>query len=387
MYRKFNFKRISLPLIFILLISFFFLNNIFSFTKDTINKENRTLAKMPVFDINHLDGFPSDFENYYNDNFKLRNLFIRYYNILFQDYFKKSPLPDKVIIGKKDWYFFNGIHGSAYRGIEQFSKDELIDFKNEMLYRRHYLDNKGIKYYFVILPTKYSIYPEFIPNNITRLSKETIADQVMAVCGNNSEINILDMRKVLLNAKKKNIRMFQKTDSHWNYAGAYFCYVNMIESMKKDFPQFKPLGLDKYIVDSIWQEGGDLARMLGMDDVIKELDVRVYKNFKTTVEVGKKHNYNPGAFSPAKDFEVVSVNPQLKGPKLLVMRDSFSWLLINYLSEHFSRSVYIWDNWEYKLNEDIIEIEKPDVVVSIVLESNLKFILKHMSHKKGIKKL
>ena len=381
-----NYTKKALPIIFVLFIFFFFLNNFFTFTKDTTNKENRTLAKMPDFDINHLDGFPAKFETYYNDNFKLRNLFIKSYNILYQNYYKISPIPNQVTFGKNDWYFYNGISGAVYRGIERFSKDELNDFKDELLYRKHYLEAKGIKYYFVILPTKYSIYPEYIPNNITRLSKETLADQVMGVFGNNGEINILDMRPVLLDAKKHNIRLFQKTDSHWNYAGAYFCYVNLIEKMKKDFPQFQPLELDKFVVDSVWQAGGDLTKMLGLEDVIRELDVKVIPNYKTTVAEGKKHNYNTGGLSPAKDFEVVKINPKLKAPKALVIRDSFTWLLINFFPEHFSKSVYIFDSWEYKLNEDIVEIEKPDVVLNIVLECNLKNITKNMSHNKTTNK-
>jgi hypothetical protein len=46
------------------------------------------------------------------------------------------------------------------------------------------------------------------------------------------------------------------------------------------------------------------------------------------------------------------------------------------LSESFSKAVYIIDNWEYKLNEDIVEIEKPDIMLYLISEPlmrNLKW--------------
>jgi hypothetical protein len=197
---------------------------------------------------------------------------------------------------------------------------------------------------------------------------------------------MFDMRPVLIDAKKHNLRLFQKTDSHWNYAGGYFCYVNLIERMKKDFPQLNPIPIEKFNVDSVWQNGGDLSRMLGLETKIKENDVRVYPKFKSFVYKGKKQNYNPGNFSVPADYEVIRVNPSVKGPKILVIRDSFCWLLMNYLSENFSKSVYIWDNWEYKLNEEIIAEEKPDAVLTIITECQLKVILDNMSHKSKLKK-
>ena len=48
-----------------------------------------------------------------------------------------------------------------------------------------------------------------------------------------------------------------------------------------------------------------------------------------------------------------------------MFRDSFSVYLIPYLSEHFSRSVYVWSPI---FIPDIVEQEKPDIVVHEILE-------------------
>ena len=64
-------------------------------------------------------------------------------------------------------------------------------------------------------------------------------------------------------------------------------------------------------------------------------------------------------------------------PKLMIVSDSFGEYILELLSERFSKSVKIWDNWEYKLNEDIVEKEKPDVMLLVIHEQNLKNLLKH----------
>ena len=52
-----------------------------------------------------------------------------------------------------------------------------------------------------------------------------------------------------------------------------------------------------------------------------------------------------------------------------------------FLAENFSVTEKIFDKWEYKLNESIVENEKPDVFLMIVLESNLRNIIKYRSFK------
>ena len=45
--------------------------------------ENRKMNEKPIFSISELDGFPHDFNDYYTDNFNLRNQFL-----FFNSYFK-----------------------------------------------------------------------------------------------------------------------------------------------------------------------------------------------------------------------------------------------------------------------------------------------------------
>ena len=55
-------------------------------------------------------------------------------------------------------------------------------------------------------------------------------------------------------------------------------------------------------------------------------------------------------------------------PRAVVFRDSFSTALIPFLSEHFGRIVYLW---QYDLDAEVIERERPDVVILQMTERAL----------------
>lgn len=358
------------------------MDKIFSITHDISNSENRKIASKPVLDINHLDNYPLKYEDYFNTNFTLRNYFLKHFNAAVIKYLGKSPLPDKVIFGKGDWFFYGEKHLDVYRGIERFSAKELTEMKNELLYRYEYLKKRNIKYYFVILPTKFSIYPEYLQDDITRLYNNTITDQLIESFNGNIPFTLIDTRKALKEAKKYNIRLYQKTDSHWNYAGGYFAYHYISQFIKKDFPEVQTRELDEYKIDSNWIKGGDISKMLGSEDKMKENMIKLDLKEKSLVRIGAENHYDPKGFAVAEEYELVYINPKYKKPKGLIIRDSFTGYMIPYLNEDFAKSIFIFDRWEYGLNEDMIEKEKPDVFINIVLECHIKNILNNLSYNK-----
>ena len=74
-------------------------------------------------------------------------------------------------------------------------------------------------------------------------------------------------------------------------------------------------------------------------------------------------------------YEEVRVSNSKNKKKLLIISDSFGDFLFPLISENFTKTVKIFDNWEYKLNEKIVEIEKPNVVILLILESNLHYLI------------
>jgi hypothetical protein len=60
------------------------------------------------------------------------------------------------------------------------------------------------------------------------------------------------------------------------------------------------------------------------------------------------------------DARVVTIHPNRALPRLVMFRDSFASALIPFLSEHFSRAVYLW---QYNFDPAVVESEHPDVVI------------------------
>jgi hypothetical protein len=55
-------------------------------------------------------------------------------------------------------------------------------------------------------------------------------------------------------------------------------------------------------------------------------------------------------------------------PRAIVLHDSFMVMLLPFLSEHFSRVVYVWGD---QLDPALVERERPHVVIEERVERNL----------------
>ena len=89
----------------------------------------------------------------------------------------------------------------------------------------------------------------------------------------------------------------------------------------------------------------------------------------------KRGYLSPKGFPYTDDYEIQMQTGDTTLPNAIIIRDSFTDALLPFLAEGFNRSTFIFDAWEYGNNFNIIEIEKPQIVIYIVLESNLNSLL------------
>ncbi|MEA3504715.1 MAG: hypothetical protein U9R32_05895, partial [Bacteroidota bacterium] len=69
-----------IPFLFLITLTAPFLCRYNKTINSSENLENRKLAEEPELDINHLDPYPKNYENYYNDHFGLRNTYLEFNN-------------------------------------------------------------------------------------------------------------------------------------------------------------------------------------------------------------------------------------------------------------------------------------------------------------------
>ncbi len=366
-------KAVALSIFFVCIILFPLVNKKITIIPEQKNPDFNYTTK-PTFDISNLDPFPHEYEKYYNENigFTAQAVALNaYFKITI---LKVSPNQSKVFVGKDNWLFFAGPPINDYRGINLLSQEEIDKMKNILHNRALRLKEQGGVFYFALVPNKHRIYSEYLPNNIVKTTGLTIYDQVVDALKDDSLIHLIDLRKPLEKAKAEHI-LYYKKDNHWNDIGAYIGYRSIINSINKQFPKVTPVPIEAYDLDTTQSLVGGEALQIGVEDFIKENRVMLKPKYNLLSQPGEKQNYPmPIGFPYPWDFEIIKIVDDPSLPTAVIIRDSFTDFMLQFFSENFRKSIFIFDSWEYKENRNIIEKEKPNIVILEIIEANIRKI-------------
>lgn len=362
-------RDIAFACVFVLFISFHLINSFFNLVENDTNSESRALAKKPPFSISNITKFPKNFNEYFNDTFSLRSQAISLISYLETVYLNVSPMPDKVLIGQAGWLFSAqwGVLDDC-RGLTPLSEKNLKEIKDNLLDHKQWLDARGIKYYITVSPDKQSIYADKLPKYFGGKCQDTALNQVISYLGPDFPVKIIDPSAKLLEAKKTN-DVYYKTDTHWNFLGGHIGYELVMDEIKKDFPDIKITSIDKLAVKQ-QKFSGNLARMLSLLNILNEKsrdidpETDLLKSYRILSDAPKYTVANPRF-----DERIVTEIAGSSAPKAVLFRDSFCRYQLPYYSESFSRAVYIWSKFGF--NQNIIEREKPDIVIDEFVQLTL----------------
>lgn len=369
---------LGLVVLFCSMLLFPFLNTRVNWLVDVESFENRRAVSEPIPDIEHLDPFPARYDSFYNDHFNLRSQLIRYHNYFKILCFNKSPLPDKVIIGSGGWLFPAGEEFESYSGKNRLTQVELETFKKELEYRENYLAERNCAFYFLIAPCKASIYAEKIGFEYFRLTDQTWGQQLMAYLNANSRVKPVNVFDSLKNHKTAE-PLYHPLDNHWNELGGLHASNALIGVMRQRFPGLQPLDPSNFNRKMEVISEGNMQAMLGNLSLFKEINLNLEPKQGYRAKEAPKKGYTPTfGFAYTWEYENVREIKNSKQPRLLIISDSFGAALFPFLSENFSRTVKIFDAWQYKLNEDIVNSEKPDAVVLVIDEPILRNFIKNI---------
>ncbi|MBI5604522.1 MAG: hypothetical protein HY879_14340 [Deltaproteobacteria bacterium] len=313
--------------------------------------EKRALAQAPKLRWNSLKDFPVSYDRFFNDRFGGRTLLIRLNNFIHLKWFQVSPAKS-VLIGKEGWLFYTQDKSIAdYRGSVPFWPIHLEKIKQNISRQRVWLRDRGILYVILIGPNKSTIYPEYMPDNINRISLKTRLDQVLEFLSADEKAVMVDVRKALRTAKKEQW-VYGKTDTHWNSYGAFIAYREGIKSLPENFLPVKPLSFSDFTVSVRPNKGtGDLAGMLSLAGLLEDREVHL--------ELKGEPSCRPGKIS-----------------KAVLFHDSFAEALLPFLEHHFEQIVR--QHWGKKgFDYLLIEREKPQVVLYEIAERHLDALIKY----------
>lgn len=361
---KNNIFNITTTVIFILFLSLSFIGLSLGISSGQANTEWRRLAEFPKANSNlKIKEFPKLFEQFYNDNFGFRDFLLRINATIYFEIFKRSPVAG-VIKNDKDWYFHNEARSVApnykifYQHVD-FSEQQLKKIGEYFLTEKKWLDERNIPYLLVIVPDKEVIYPEYFPFN-GFINADIQLSQIQDAI-NKAGVRTLYLKPQLIKARKSSeIPIYYRQDAHWNSLGAFFGYQAVIDNLKEYFPNLKRLEQSDFDIkiDALELPNGfDLNRLKSLMADLKESD------------------------EPVLDFQIKdeSLEKLYKLESIFVYGDSYfvgdagrNYLggLLYYLRYHFKKMVVSSDPL-WGLQKDIIEKEKPDLVIRGIIQRSL----------------
>lgn len=366
-------------LIFSLMISTPLILQLLGINLNAKNTENRKLKERPAFSLaqtktakgvprkllgvyRDVISFKNAYDRYYKDNFVLKNNLFKSYYFIQNDLFNRDPLPQKVVKGTNGWLFLGDSYSNVItesKAIISFELEELEQIKAGLLKKKAWLEKQDIDFYIAIAPNKHSIYGEELP--ITKGTKPTKLEQLKAFI-DPDELNFIDLSDAF--PKNSAIRLYHKTNTHWNDYGGYWGYKALISKMKEKYPNLQIPNLDSFEMVTEVSDREDLTNMLSIrvkeERIVLQNPNEIAQEVPSTLPIPPKiKNYV---------FQYSSTINQIK---VLTFRDSFFTTLMKFMKEGFGTSVYIWD-W---FDEEVVEAEKPDIVIWELVERDLDVLL------------
>jgi alginate O-acetyltransferase complex protein AlgJ len=344
------------------------LNGVFHFVPGQALPEEREKVIEGNLKSDSVSRYTRQYGRNFENNFFLRGELIRFHNILKYRLFGISGVP-KVIAGRNGWLFQareNEKPGTAgyFPSVRPFTTGELERWRLALEERYLWLKERGIDYLFIPVPDKSSIYPEYLPPLQRSFYERSRLDQLVTYLRMHSAVPVLDVRGALLEAKKE-FPVYYKTDSHWNEYGA--CVVALETANRLSARCGKSAGLkvpDFRIKTGRERPGGNLAMMLSLENsIFKEKRVKMISRVSLRAEKAEL---------PSIPFSRTVVPEAYRGredgfPQVVMFHDSFGRKLKPFLSGFFSRILYIRD-WGFRFHVDVIEAERPAVVLDEIAE-------------------
>jgi alginate O-acetyltransferase complex protein AlgJ len=288
---------------------------------------------------------PKQIDAYLNDRFGLRERMIRLHKDL------TNPVLLKVntaaLIGRSGRMFYEGnemVRQSAGLVLRDARVAQTAHFIAEM---RDALAKRGIRFLVAIPPNSSTIYQDDLPAWAQDKGRKTEYDLLLEELKTYG-VKTVDLRPVLTALRAQGDEAYLLYDAHWTPRGALAGFNAVVEADGR--PELR---LDPATVMGPLEEhkGGDVARILGVQD-----DVREETRTLALSRQGTDENISPGIMP---DHIVATARP---GLTIMVIGDSFTQGYFPLmLSQHGGRAIWIHHH-ECGFDWKLIDKFQPDEV-------------------------
>ena len=288
-------------------------------------KEGRRLSAEPQIPAAWSDWlfFPAEIDAYLKDHFGLRQAMIRAHKDLTKPLLAMGT--DRVLVGRDGRMFYLGeeaVRQSAGIIVRDQRVADAVDLIAAM---RDDLARRGVRFLVAAPPNAATVYQDDLPDWAQNRGKRTEYDlfiEGLAARG----VTAVDLRPVLEKARAGGAAYFRH-DTHWTARGALMAYNAVVEADGRPDWRLDPAAA---LALPAAHRGGDLARLLGMQDSVTE-EVE-----ELALPAGEKQLLT---LDPYGDY--VQSSGKL-GPTILIIGDSFTGAELEpMLLQHAGRVVWL----------------------------------------------
>lgn len=326
--------------------------------------ENRYLQKPPKLSAETLNSgkFMEDAEDYVSDH------------IVGRDFWVAAKAWSERLSGKKE---NEGVYFAAQDTlINRVNKPEAAKLDKDMGYVDALVGNVSAPVYFGLIPSAAEIWGDRLPKGAPTADEKAIIDELYFSTG----ASTIDMYGALAPHSGEDI--YYRTDHHWTSLGAFYGANAIFEALGME-----PLDLNDYQKTTVTDQFNGTSfstsgvRWLPPDTIdtyIPDEGINVTSYFKGAPEEGSlyvdsylavkdKYSYFLGGRQPLCVVEKEGSD----GPKVLIVRDSYSDSLTPFLTERFSE-IHLFDPRD-NLTSIKAYVEDNEIDVVLVLYSFANF--------------
>lgn len=311
--------------------------------------------------------WPSQYEQHFKDSFGLRDVLLRWNSIVKVFGFGVSP-SSEVYFGKQGWLFYAGQYSREnHRGARPFSTPALEAWARTLESKRRLLASMGIRYLYVVVPDKESVYPELLPDTMRPIGPTRLDQWLAHLAEHAPDVEVLDLRPALIAAKRFDAPddwVYTNLGTHWNGRGSVVAARAILERLNAMLGGgFAPEHLDFYVRVPHNGSGDAWSTRMYIEDLLVQR-IHGYRAPKALARIRTE-----GAFGPGRVYR--SELPDSTSPRVFLMHDSFGPHLETLLAAECSG---LECRWGTTVDTGEIAPASPAVFIDMYVERSLNSI-------------
>ena len=330
--------------------------------------ENRFLQKPPELSIETVKNgkFMENAEKYVSDHIAGRDLWVA------------AKAWGERLSGKQE---NNGVYFAAQdtliNRVEEPDGETWEQLDQNLEYLDQLVSNAGVPVYFGLIPSAAQVWHDRLPDGAPTADEAAIIETLYS----RTAARTVDLLSVL--SAHSGEELYYRTDHHWTSLGAYYGYTALMNALGME-----PVSLDSYtkqtVSDSFYgtvfsSSGVRWVEPDSIDIYVPDPGVEVTSWFTGEPEEGALYNWDKLDIKDKYTFFMggnqslgVIKNPNVDGPKILLLRDSYTDSLVPFLTQHFSE-IHLIDLRYYRYSIPQY-IKDNDIDMAVVLYSVSNFV-------------